>query len=235
MKDQTITTIPNLGYHPARQYSIITCRWLAWMVIYVLYDMLKTEVRFDWKITPWTVTIRTHSVWIPWMLLAWLCDLLSRSTHRHLSSPPRHDLRHCLRADSPPRTRVKGQRIYPLNPRDSLYGGHTYAIRLFCTGGDMCYVDVCSLYPYVLKYRPFPVGHPEILIDNFGNLGAYFGVIKCRVLPHAASIIPSSLMSDMWRTTTESGTRVFSAFTKSSTFLKLVTPCSKPILTPFWK
>lgn len=62
MKDQTIATIPNLGYHPARQYSIITCRWLAWMVIYVLYDMLKTEVRFDWKITPWTVTIRTHSV-----------------------------------------------------------------------------------------------------------------------------------------------------------------------------
>lgn len=31
MKDQTIATIPNLGYHPARQYSIITCRWLAWM------------------------------------------------------------------------------------------------------------------------------------------------------------------------------------------------------------
>lgn len=58
----------------------------------------------------------------------------------------------------------------------------------------MCYVDVCSLYPYVLKYRPFPVGHPEILIDNFGDLGAYFGAIKCRVLPHAASIIPSCLI-----------------------------------------
>lgn len=71
----------------------------------------------------------------------------------------------------------------PLNPRDSLYGGRTNAIRLFCTEVDMRYVDVCSLYPYVLKYRLFPVGHPEILTDNFGDLRAYFGLIKCRVLP----------------------------------------------------
>lgn len=31
MKDQTIAIIPNMGYDPARQYSIKTCRWLAWM------------------------------------------------------------------------------------------------------------------------------------------------------------------------------------------------------------
>lgn len=48
----------------------------------------------------------------------------------------------------------------PLNPRDSLYGGRSNAIRLFCTKGDMRYMDGCSLYPYVLKYRPFPVGNP---------------------------------------------------------------------------
>lgn len=70
-----------------------------------------------------------------------------------------------------------------MNPRDSLYGGRINIIRLFCTEGDMRYVDVCSPYPYVLKYRPFPVGHPEILTDNFGDLRAYFGLIKCRVLP----------------------------------------------------
>lgn len=47
----------------------------------------------------------------------------------------------------------------------------------------MRYVDVCSLYPYVIKNGPLPVGHPEILTDKFGDLGAYFGLIKCRVLP----------------------------------------------------
>lgn len=29
MPENTIAIIPNLGYHPARQYSIKACRWLA--------------------------------------------------------------------------------------------------------------------------------------------------------------------------------------------------------------
>lgn len=41
----------------------------------------------------------------------------------------------------------------------------------------MRYVDVCFRYPYVLKYKTFPVGHPEILTEDL------FGLIKCRVLP----------------------------------------------------
>nr|XP_022311186.1 uncharacterized protein LOC111116481 [Crassostrea virginica] len=49
----------------------------------------------------------------------------------------------------------------PLNPREALYGGRTNATRLYCVEGDMRYVDVCSLYPYVLKHRPFPLGHPR--------------------------------------------------------------------------
>lgn len=55
----------------------------------------------------------------------------------------------------------------PLNPRQALYGGRTNATRLFCNEGDMRYVNVCSLYPYVLKYKPFPMGHPEIITDHF--------------------------------------------------------------------
>lgn len=31
MPEHTIAIIPNLGFHPARQYSIKACRWLAWV------------------------------------------------------------------------------------------------------------------------------------------------------------------------------------------------------------
>lgn len=34
------------------------------------------------------------------------------------------------------------------------------AKELYCSKGDMRYVDICSLYPYVLKHRPFLIGHP---------------------------------------------------------------------------
>ncbi|XP_061181223.1 uncharacterized protein LOC133189847 [Saccostrea echinata] len=71
----------------------------------------------------------------------------------------------------------------PLNPRDALYGDRTNATKLYCEEGDMRYVDVCSLYPYVLKHRPFPLGHPQIITDQFQDVRTYFGLIHCRVLP----------------------------------------------------
>jgi hypothetical protein len=71
----------------------------------------------------------------------------------------------------------------PLNPRDALYGGRTNAMRLYCEEGDMRYVDVCSLYPYVLKYKSFPIGHPQIITSDFEDVNDYFGLIRCRVLP----------------------------------------------------
>jgi hypothetical protein len=71
----------------------------------------------------------------------------------------------------------------PLNPRDALYGGRTNATRLYCEEGDMRYVDVCSLYPYVLKYKPFPIGHPQIITSDFEDVSQYFGLIRCRVIP----------------------------------------------------
>jgi hypothetical protein len=71
----------------------------------------------------------------------------------------------------------------PLNPRDALYGGWTNATRLYCEEGDMRYVDVCSLYPYVLKYKPFPIGHPQIITSDFEDVNQFFGLIRCRVFP----------------------------------------------------
>lgn len=51
----------------------------------------------------------------------------------------------------------------------------------------MHYMDVVSLYPFVLKYCRYPLGHPRIYTENFKSITAlhnpYFGVIKCTVKP----------------------------------------------------
>jgi len=49
------------------------------------------------------------------------------------------------------------------------------------------YIDVCSLYPWSNKYGEYPVGHPEIILDNFEPITKtnrpYKGIIKCQILP----------------------------------------------------
>ena len=44
-------------------------------------------------------------------------------------------------------------------------------------------MDVCSLYPWVNKVGKYPVGHPEIITENFKDIREYEGLIKCRLLP----------------------------------------------------
>ena len=48
----------------------------------------------------------------------------------------------------------------------------------------------CSLYPYVLKYEKFPVGHPIIITDGFKPLDQYFGIAKVKVLPPRGLLHP---------------------------------------------
>lgn len=76
-----------------------------------------------------------------------------------------------------------------LNPRDAFFGGRTNAVKLFHEG-DAKYVDFTSLYPWVNKYCVYPVGHPEIITDNFENVDQYFGLIHCRVLPPRGLYLP---------------------------------------------
>jgi len=53
-----------------------------------------------------------------------------------------------------------------------------------CTGNEKIgYVDITSLYPCVQKYCNYPIGHPELHTENFGDVNKYFGIIKCKVLP----------------------------------------------------
>jgi len=84
----------------------------------------------------------------------------------------------------------------PLEPRDAFFGGRTGNIATLCEIKDsekIRYVDVCSLYPFILKTGTFPIGHPDIYIGEecaalIGTPGQYNfdaveGLVRCRVLP----------------------------------------------------
>ncbi|KYN20104.1 hypothetical protein ALC57_07532 [Trachymyrmex cornetzi] len=84
----------------------------------------------------------------------------------------------------------------PLDPRDAFFGGRTGNIATRCdvAGTEkICYIDVCSLYPHVLKTGAFPIGHPKIYIGEecselIGvapdfDFNSFEGLIRCKVLP----------------------------------------------------
>ena len=94
----------------------------------------------------------------------------------------------------------------PINLRDCYFGGRTNALVLhkeFESGEQGHYVDFTSLYPDILKYKRFPVGHPIRVIDKFECLTMdkcdgdcmyanctgehlklpYFGLMKATFLP----------------------------------------------------
>nr|XP_015221429.1 PREDICTED: uncharacterized protein LOC107079739 [Lepisosteus oculatus] len=74
----------------------------------------------------------------------------------------------------------------PLQPRDLLFGGRTNAICLHYTaqpGEKNHYYDFTSLYPFVNKTKKYPLGHPRIIYNNFGDLKWYFGLAKVKVYP----------------------------------------------------
>lgn len=73
-----------------------------------------------------------------------------------------------------------------INPRDALFGGRTNALQLYYNcqlNEEIHYIDYTSLYPYVQKYGIYPIGHPEIICENFDLNKKYFGIIKCKILP----------------------------------------------------
>ncbi|XP_063994390.1 uncharacterized protein LOC135171709 [Diachasmimorpha longicaudata] len=88
---------------------------------------------------------------------------------------------------------VDQQMFIALDPRDAFFGGRTgntvthYDVK---DNEKIRYVDVCSLYPYVLKTGIFPIGHPTVhvgrdcqLICPNNNISRIEGLVKCRVLP----------------------------------------------------
>ena len=80
-----------------------------------------------------------------------------------------------------------------INPRDALFGGRTNGVKLHyvCKPNEKIkYIDFTSLYPSVQKYGEYPVGHPDIITENFGNVRDYFGLVYCKVLPPRSLYFP---------------------------------------------
>lgn len=77
----------------------------------------------------------------------------------------------------------------PLDPREAFFGGRTGVCKLYhkVTGDEkILYYDVTSLYPYINKYKEYPIGVPKILIGGDlenRNVFDINGIIKCRILP----------------------------------------------------
>jgi hypothetical protein len=56
----------------------------------------------------------------------------------------------------------------PINIRYALYGYRIEASKTYyrVVEGEINYVDVISLYPYIRKYGKFPVGHPKVYVGG---------------------------------------------------------------------
>ena len=97
--------------------------------------------------------------------------------------------------------------------RDCYFGGRTNGLilhKVFESGEKGYYVDFTSLYPAVLKYKRYPIGHPIRIIDNFKSIThercegdcsytncrgvhlclPYFGVMKATFLPPTKLLHP---------------------------------------------
>ena len=79
--------------------------------------------------------------------------------------------------------------VPPLEPREAFIGGRTGSVALHAVSGEgeeiRC-VDVTSLYPWVNKNCPYPIGHPQIITQPVDqSLGSYFGIATVDILPHA--------------------------------------------------
>ena len=79
------------------------------------------------------------------------------------------------------------ERVDPLVPREAFFGGRSGAVSLFHrvgSGEQIHYMDVTSLYPWVNKTCPYPLGHPVVYtrvpVQDFSQ---YFGLAKVDILP----------------------------------------------------
>ncbi|CAH3188794.1 unnamed protein product, partial [Porites lobata] len=82
----------------------------------------------------------------------------------------------------------------PLEPREAFFGGRTGAVALHAVAGEgeeIRYVDVTSLYPWMNKNCPYPIGHPRIITQPVDqSLESYFGLATVDILPPSGLFHP---------------------------------------------
>jgi hypothetical protein len=86
--------------------------------------------------------------------------------------------------------------VESLRVRDALQGGRTETICLSRRVNELLnekikYYDIISLYPFVMKYKSFPIGFPQYITENFDYTQYfYFGPMKVTVLPPRKLFFP---------------------------------------------
>ena len=83
----------------------------------------------------------------------------------------------------------------PLEPKDAFKGGRTECFQAFyeCAEDEVIkYLDVTSLYPWVMARKALPVGKPVIHRDMslMPNPATIDGLVKCKILPPKDLDIP---------------------------------------------
>lgn len=77
------------------------------------------------------------------------------------------------------------EKVGPIKIRDSFFGGRTNNIQFYKSvesDEEIKYLDFCSLYPFVLKSKSYPNGHPILINEDFDfSLVNYYGFVKCKV------------------------------------------------------
>jgi len=86
--------------------------------------------------------------------------------------------------------------VEPPKLRDGFYGGRCEPIKLiydFKNTNSKCkYNDAVSLYPTVMFYDKYPVGHPIKIQKPTAYNPEWFGFVYCRVLPPRNLYLPVS-------------------------------------------
>jgi hypothetical protein len=91
----------------------------------------------------------------------------------------------------------KNQKIFtPFSPFEAFHGGRVETFKMCIDDGEtkLNYADFTSLYPFINATKYYPVGHPEIILSEFGSLtdilDRYWGLMKCTILPPKKLYIP---------------------------------------------
>ena len=81
-----------------------------------------------------------------------------------------------------------------MSPFDSFFGGRVEPFKMIVANKKLSYDDVTSLYPFINATMEYPVGHPEVILNNFGDTQTvcdrYFGFMKCVILPPQKLYLP---------------------------------------------
>ena len=108
----------------------------------------------------------------------WECDFKAERKNEPRLSAFLARQKHCIHKD--------------INARDAMFGGRTsyFAHYKKCSPEEsIAFKDFVSLYPTQMIKKPYPVGEPEVINQDFQALDNYWGLVKAKVLPPRGEFI----------------------------------------------